>query len=598
MEAEPARKLAVLLHADVVDSTRLVQKDESLAHQRIHNVFQRLAEKTAAYGGVAHEVRGDALVAEFSRASDAVCGGLAFQADNILNNVGLVDEIRPEIRIGISLGEVIVADGTVTGAGVVLAQRLEQLAEPGGVVVQGSVSETVPDRMPLKFDDLGEQTLKGFDKPVRAFVVRVSDGDTIPEPEVVAIGAQPTDAEPNEANEFTPMEPSDQPSIVVLPFRNVTGDPDQAYVAEGIGSGLVTELSRNRLLAVRSAIYSDQLSADRIVVGKEFGVRYLLEGSVQKSGSRMRITVQVIDAATGDTKWADRMDRTGDDVLALQDEIAVSVASTLFGYQGQVAEFDRERIARKPTTSLSAYELVLRAQWHKHRYNRKDNAKAMEYLQRAIELDPDYADAYTWLSYVNATETYFTSTDTSAYSTRALMLAKQAVLLDRNSETAHYALGLAYRVNRRYDRSMVAFDKALALNPNSADVLIGKAMSYGFMGLPDDAIDCVETAKILNPHYPEFYNWPLGIAYFQARRYEEAVAALNRLGEQNAHSIVWLAASYSQLHRSEEMVDAASRLIELEPDFRLSTTPTIAALAKGVDKDHLKDALKELCLPE
>jgi tetratricopeptide (TPR) repeat protein len=306
----------------------------------------------------------------------------------------------------------------------------------------------------------------------------------------------------------------------------------------------------------------------------------------------------VIDAATGETKWADRLDRTGDDVLALQDEIAATVAATLVGYQGQIAEFDRERAARKPTTSLTAYELVLRAQWHKHRYNREDNARAMEYLQRAIDLDPDYADAYTWLSYVNSTETYFTSTDTSAYSTRALKFAKQAVELDRHSETAHYALGLAFRVNRQYDRSIVAFDKALALNPNSADALIGKSFSLAYMGLPDDAIDCVETAKSLNPHYPEFYDWPLGIAYFQARRYEDAVAALSRLSEQNAHSIVWLAASHSRLHRREEMVDAVTRLIELDPDFRLSATPTIAALANEVDQDHLRDSLRELGLPE
>jgi adenylate cyclase len=160
------------------------------------------------------------------------------------------------------------------------------------------------------------------------------------------------------------------------------------------------------------------------------------------------------------------------------------------------------------------------------------------------------------------------------------------------------ALGLAFRANRQYDRAIDAYDKALALNPNSADALIGKASSFAYMGQPDDAINCVENAKRLNPHYPEFYDWPLGIAYFQARRYEDAVAALNRLSEQNAHSIVWLAASYSRLQRSDEIVDAASRLLELEPDFRLSTTPTVTALANVADQDHLRDALRELGLPE
>ncbi|MEJ2178163.1 MAG: adenylate/guanylate cyclase domain-containing protein, partial [Gammaproteobacteria bacterium] len=431
-----SRKLAVILHADVVGSTSLVQRNETLAHERIQAAFHQFSETIKSYGGIAREIRGDALVAEFSRASDAVCAGLAFQADNIDHNAGLVDDVCPEIRVGISLGEVIVADGTVTGAGVVLAQRLEQLAEPGGVVVQGAVSETVPDRMPFEFDGLGEQTLKGFDKPVRAFVARIGEGESVPGPELAASGTQLT---VEDVIELASSEPSDKPSIVVLPFRNATGDPSQDYIAEGIGYGLVTELSRNRLLTVRSAVWSDQLNSDRIVVGKEFGVRYLLEGSVQKSGSRVRITVQVIDASTGETKWADRLDRTGDDVLALQDEIAATVASTLFGYQGQIAEFDRQRAARKPTTSLTAYELVLQAQWHKHRYNREDNARAMQYLQRAIDLDPNYSDAYAWLSYVSSTETYFTSSDTSKYSIRALKFAKQAVALDRYSETALYA---------------------------------------------------------------------------------------------------------------------------------------------------------------
>ena len=595
MAAEPIRKLAVLLHADVVDSTILVQKNESLAHQRIRGAFQRLSDTTDAYGGIAHEIRGDALVAEFARASDAVSAALAFQAASVDHNAELVDDICPWIRVGISLGEVIVADGTVTGAGVVLAQRLEQLADPGGVVVQGTVSETVPSRMPFDFVGLGDQILKGFDSPVRAFVARMSKGHAVPEPELASAVTHSTS---NDVKVVASLEPPDKPSIVVLPFRNATGDPGQNYIAEGIGYGLVTELSRNRLLTVRSAVYSDQLNADRVVVGKEFGVRYLLEGSVQKSESRVRITVQVIDAATGETKWADRLDRTGDDALALQDEIAATVASALFGYQGQIAEFDRQRAARKPTTSLTAYELVLRAQWHKHRYTREDNAKAMEYLQKALALDQDYSDAYAWLSYVNSTETYFTSSETSEYTTRALKFAKQAVALDRYSETALYALGLACRVNRQYDRSIDVFDKALALNPNSADILIGKAVSLAYMGQPDEAINCITNAKRLNPHFPEFYDWPLGIAYFQARRYHDAVAALNHLSEQNANSIVWLAASYSRLQRSEEMVHAAARLLALEPDFRLSTTPTVKALTNAADQDHLRDALRELRLPE
>jgi adenylate cyclase len=222
----------------------------------------------------------------------------------------------------------------------------------------------------------------------------------------------------------------------------------------------------------------------------------------------------------------------------------------------------------------------------------------MKSLQRAIELDPDYADAYSWLSYVNSMETYFTSSDTSVNVTRAMTFAKRAVALDRHSETAYMALGLAFRAARQHDRAIDACDKALALNPNNADVFILKASPLAFIGQADDAIDCIANAKRLNPHYPEFYDWPLGMAYFQARRYQDAVEALNRLSEQNANSIVWLAASYSCLQRSEKMLEAASELLKLDPDFRLSTTPTVKALANVEDQDHLREALRGLALPE
>jgi adenylate cyclase len=238
-----ARKLAVILHADVVGSTALVQENEVLAHQRIQHSFRQLSQVVADYGGVAHEIRGDALVAEFSRASDSVCAALAFQLANSIYNEELEDGIRPEIRIGISLGEVVIADSTLTGSGVVLAQRLEQLADPGGVVVQGTVSETVPVRLPFEFESLGEQNLKGFDQPVRAFSVRTKPGELVPDPELESA------AQPEASNLQESSEPS-RPSIAVLPFDNMSGDSDQDYFSDGITEDIITEISRFRDLFV------------------------------------------------------------------------------------------------------------------------------------------------------------------------------------------------------------------------------------------------------------------------------------------------------------------------------------------------------------
>jgi adenylate cyclase len=242
-----SRKLAVILHADVVASTKLVQKNEVIAHERMQDTFNRFSKTIANYGGTAHEIRGDALVAEFARASDSVCAALSFQGTNIIHNKELQDGIQPEIRIGISLGEVVIADGTITGSGVVLAQRLEQLCEPGGVIVQGAISETVPIRLPIAFKSLGEQNLKGFDLPVRAFNVSLKPGEMVPAPEVDT-GSQ------DETRNQTSFVETDRPSIAVLPFGNMSGDSEQEYFSDGISEEIITELSRFHDLFVKALL--------------------------------------------------------------------------------------------------------------------------------------------------------------------------------------------------------------------------------------------------------------------------------------------------------------------------------------------------------
>ena len=294
-----SRKLAVIVHADVIGSTTLVQRNEVIAHARIQDAFHRFSAVINRYGGTAHELRGDALVAEFARASDAVSAALAFQADNEEHNQTLRDDIQPVLRVGISMGEVVIADGTMTGTGVVLAQRLEQLAAPGGIVVQGSVSETVPSRFPIDFESLGEKKLKGIEQSVRAFIARLKPDEQVPDSETnAAIRKFWTD----DAHELPTLELPDKPSIAVLPFANMSGDPDQEYFADGITEDIITALSKFRwffVIARNSSFVFKGQTVDLRQVGRELGVRYVLEGSVRKAANRVRISAQLIDAETG-----------------------------------------------------------------------------------------------------------------------------------------------------------------------------------------------------------------------------------------------------------------------------------------------------------
>jgi adenylate cyclase len=321
LENRPSRKLAVILHADVVGSTALVRLSETLAHHRIQDAFRRFSEAIDQYRGIAHEIRGDALVAEFGRASDAVSASVAFQAANAAHNEELTDEIRPAVRIGIAMGEVVVGDNTVTGEGVVLAQRVEQLAEPGRVCITGAIHEALPWRMPFDKDDLGEQKVKGFEEPVRIYVVSLKSGVEVPEPEECV-----------QSMAATKPELPDKPSIAVLPFTNMSDDPEQEYFADGMSEDIITELSKFRSLFViarNSSFAFKGQSVEVKNVSRKLGVRYVVEGSVRRAGTRVRINAQLIDAIEDSHIWAERYDRDLDDIFAVQDEVTEAIVTAI-----------------------------------------------------------------------------------------------------------------------------------------------------------------------------------------------------------------------------------------------------------------------------
>ncbi len=547
-----ARKLAVILHADVVGSTSLVQKNETLAHERIQATFNNFSETIAAYGGVAREIRGDALVAEFNRASDAVTAAIAFQALNIESNATLDDDILPLLRIGISLGEVIVADNTITGTGVVLAQRLEQLADPGGVVLQGSVTETVPDRLPFEFESLGEQKLKGFDQPVRAFKVSLKSGELMPVPERDADNQKDPAILDESPNKPVNVE-TGKPSIAVLPFENMSRDAEQEYFVDGLTEDIITGLSKFHSLFVVARNSSSAFKGHSLNmrdIGSKLGVSYLVEGSIRKVGNRVRVTAQLIEAETGNHIWADRYDRDIEDIFAVQDELVGAIV-TLVG--GKIEEAGKMRAGRMSHSKFFAYDLCLRAQSLQDGNTKENYDLAEECLLKAIGVDPNLAKAYHQLSLVKfyIWKVCWTS-DLDSTFTEAFEVAQQAVALDDTDSLVHAHLCMLHIYRREFEQAGHQIETAIRLNANDANAL----GIYGFylcaVGEPERAIELFVRLDRFNPVEPGWITRVKGIAYLTAGRYEDAILVFNSLESPPNIARGWLAASLALAGRLDE----------------------------------------------
>jgi len=591
MAETPSRKLAVLLHADVVGSTALVQKNESIAHQRIRVAFARLSKTLAGYGGATHEIRGDALVAEFPRASDAVCAALAFQAENAEKNRDLDDDIRPEIRIGISLAEVVVADGTITGPGVVLAQRLEQLAEAHGVIVQGSVSETVPTRLPIEFESLGEQYLKGFDQPVRAFSVRQTIGEELPGPES-AIAATGHD-EPSGIDEHL----SNKPSIAVLPFDNMSGDDEQEYFSDGIVEDIITDLSMIEglfVIARNSSFAYKGKAVDVRDVCRELGVRYALEGGVRKAANRVRITAQLIDGMTGGHIWAQRYDRDLDDIFAVQDEVTESIVSAL---APRLALAGGQPTPGRGTENLEAYEHFLRGRELCYQDTTQANVQARELLEKAIELDSGFSLACSHLA----------RTHVLAYSNRwsespeqsleqAIALAQRAIELDATNPHAYFAVGAAHFWSKQLDKTLADAKQCIAIDPNFAEGYGILAVALTYMGKQREALEALQMVMRLDPHYRDNYLHFQAQAYFHLEEYEKAADILRRRLVRKPDSdisLALLASAYGHLGKLDESREAWARLLQVNPDYSLEDRRKLLPYKNPADFEQILEGLRK-----
>ena len=589
-----SRKLAVILHADVVGSTSLVQQNERLAHERIQAAFHHFSETIISYGGITRELRGDALLAEFERASDAVTAALAYQDLNKVINSNINDEIRPQLRIGISLGEVIVADNTITGAGVVLAQRLEQLADSGGVVVQGSITETVPTRMPFEFDSLGEQVLKGFEQPIRAFAVRLQPGRELPVADVIAT---PKSAEPEG------LKVPDKPSIAVLAFDNLSGDPAQEYLSDGISESIITGLSRfsGLLVIARQSSFSYKEKSARVQeIASNLGVQYLLEGSVQRSNNRVRVIAQLVDAITGHHLWVQQYDRQWEDIFALQDDITQHIISNIGAFEGPLEKATRIQVKQKAPSDLKAYDYLLLGRERFFLVTKEENTKARELFQKSVELEPNYSLGHTWIAWTHLLDRDFGWGDDPVVSLNlGLEHAQKAVALDNAEAEAHWVLGMALANSKNQQNIAIAeFERALSLSPNNADLLASYGWALSYLGRAEEAVESIRKAMRLNPVYPDWYIQGLMIALYCAKYYEEVIAVSKTINVRHLATHLVLAGSYAQMGELDDARISAAHAIDENPDFSLRQWCENLSFDNPADLEHYIDGLRKVDLPE
>ncbi len=622
-------KLAVILHADIVGSTNLVQKDEQKAHARIQDSFRRFGKTISNYHGQVRELRGDALLGEFDRASDAISAALSFQSDQSEYNQQFDDDMRPLLRVGIALGEVVIADETVTGAGVVLAQRLEQLAEPGSLCITPAVREALPQRLPFKLKSLGAQQLKGFDEPIEVYRVDLAPGASVPPPEpgrearlaagpprrriamaavalaviaVVGVGMFIWQSKQPNGPETRIEIAADKPSIAVLPFNNMSGDPEQEYFADGITEDLTTDLSRISglfVIARNSSFSYKGRTVDVRAVSHELGVRYVLEGSVRRSGDQIRINAQLADGSNGVQLWAERFDGTLADVFALQDHVNRSIVAAL---EVKLTLDDKQALEKVETDNPEAYDLLLLGLEQVHLRTRESNIEARKLFKQAATVDPDYARAYANISMTHGNDALFNWTSDRANSIRlGLEFADKAIAIDNSLVQGHQTRSVINLLKREHQIALEEAKKTIRLYPDYVDGQATLAFIQSYSGLLEDALGSLQRAKKINPRSTGIYLEIEGRSLFLLGRYDEALSALEEAAQRNpaVYRIhLLLAATYAELGQLEDAAWSVDEALSINPEISLTNERRDAIYLRESDLNRYIEALLKAGLSE
>ena len=588
--AKVQRRLAAILAADIAGYSALMGSDEASTVRDLKAHQAVILPMVDDHGGRIIDTAGDGILAEFGSVVNAVECAVALQKAMVERNVSVEADRQMQFRIGINLGDVIHDDARVYGDGVNIAARLEGIAEPGGICVSGTAYEHVHKKLPLAFTDLGEQQLKNIASAVRIYRLELRNDQSISPPQ-----------------EKKALSLPDKPSIAVLPFTNMSGDASQEYFSDGITEDIITELSRFSelfVIARNSSFQYKGKSPDIRQVGRELGVRYVLEGSIRRAGDRVRITGQLIDATTGAHRWAERYDRTLEDVFAVQDEVARTIVAILAAH---VNKAEAERTLQRPSASWQAYDYYLQAAElylsFLSSFAVDELNEVRKLLNQCLSIDPRNARAYALLSntYVIAFQGPV-SPDylNSSARDRALQLALKAVQLDPTLPFAYAKLGNALTVNGQLEQGIAAFERAIALNPNFTDWRFMAPLVY--TGQFERALEVAERHKRFDPFYPPLLQLFAGFAHYMLKEYLRAIPLMldgaSRVPRSRwCHTL--LAATFAQLGRSEDAGMEALEVLRIDPNYSIQGTETLVRPFKFPEHaEHFFDGLRKAGLPD
>ncbi len=574
------RRLAAILAADIAGYSALMGADEEATVRDLKAHQAVVLPMVAQHGGRIIDTAGDGILAEFSSVVGAVECALAIQKAMAERNASVDPARRMLFRIGINQGDVVFDDARIYGDGVNIAARLEGIAEPGGICISGKVHAEIAGRVQAAVHDLGPQHLKNIAMPVQAYRIVLTASSAPP------IGARP------------PISLPDKPSIAVLPFTNMSGDDDQEFFADGLTEDIITALSQFRefLVISRNSTFVYKGKAVNIQeAAKALGVQYVLEGSVRKAGGRVRITAQLIDAATDRHVWAERYDRELKSIFEIQDDVTSSIAATL---PGRVEAAAYQKISRSTTESMAAYELVLAAKVLHHRSTREDNHEALKTIERAIALDPNYAHAHAWRAcIIGQSWVYSWCADRDVALQEVNDTLKIALALDDNDSDVHRVLAAVKLASGNHTEAEYHQQRAVSLNPNNDLIVVQQGELYTWLGNPEEGIKWIRNAMRLNPYHPERFWHHLGRALFAARRYDEAIDAFRRVSRPDASIHAFLAAASAMLGDAGAAAAQVRSVLALNPRFSVETYLRTLHYLRDSDRQHHREALLKAALP-